>query len=198
MADYINLQSNYSRLQNGQPVPEAIVRFGVYLHQLADRLSHFYCTNPPDTAMLGPRESDGAFYLSWNIPSCQFVYHSTQHYWEQGKDTFLFQNRKRQDSLCYSGVAPVLAPQTWSVLNYYFEEISAWAAEFRPLYPEWFNATAALLSQDTLVGDEAKPGILATLAMESDVPARVKGFMSYLTQHGYAQVPGQERPCPTW
>jgi len=58
-------------------------------------------------------------------------------------------------------------------------------------YPIW-------TPNNTLVGDEANPGILATLAMESDVPARVKGFMGYLTQYGYAQVPGQELPCPTW
>jgi hypothetical protein len=81
-------------------------RFGVYLHQLADRNSHFYCTDSNKTAVVGPRETDGAFYLEWDIAECNWVYHGSQHYWEQGVEG-----------------PPPLAPQTWASLGSLYDEL---------------------------------------------------------------------------
>jgi hypothetical protein len=179
METYFQQQTEYARLKNGQPVPTIIARLGIYMHQLADRASHFFCTDQADTAILGPRATDNSFYLSWNTTACNFPFHGTEHYWEQG-------------------VKPILAPQSWSALSHYFDELSAFATKFKTIKPEWFLATAKLLTKAEVVGTMAAPGTLPTLAMIPDVVTRVVKFMDELKKNGFEQVPGQDKPCPKW
>ncbi|KAI9031397.1 hypothetical protein DFJ74DRAFT_432194 [Hyaloraphidium curvatum] len=63
----------------GQPIPEAWMRMGIYLHQLADRASHYYCADPRATAIY--KASSKVFRVTWSPRECNFVFHGNQHAW---------------------------------------------------------------------------------------------------------------------
>ena len=60
----------------------ADARLGIYLHVLADRISHHVCS---DTAVLaGPTGSTSAFSVDMSGAQCSQGYHALRHEWETG------------------------------------------------------------------------------------------------------------------
>jgi hypothetical protein len=62
-------------------VPEAVARFGIYLHWIADRASHWYCCDASRSGLVTIREKD--YYNSFvflGVNACNFVNHGMVHY----------------------------------------------------------------------------------------------------------------------
>jgi hypothetical protein len=69
---------------NGEPVPETVAKMGVYLHWVADRASHWYCTDSSESGIMGVKKSDKEYDLyMWlgAAEGCNFVTHGMAHYW---------------------------------------------------------------------------------------------------------------------
>lgn len=47
-----------SKMNNHETIDEVVARFGTYLHMLADRTSHYYCTNSKDTYLKPVNQTD--------------------------------------------------------------------------------------------------------------------------------------------
>jgi hypothetical protein len=58
---------------------------GVYLHWVADRNSHWYCTDSSGSGVAGVKEKDGDGYNLYMFldanGGCNFITHSMAHYW---------------------------------------------------------------------------------------------------------------------
>ncbi|KAI9002985.1 hypothetical protein DFJ74DRAFT_775035 [Hyaloraphidium curvatum] len=161
----------------GQTVPEIWVRYGIYLHELADRSSHYYCNDANASAIYRTRDSK-RFGVNWSR-DCNFVRHGDEHAWEQALD-------------------PGIPVQTWSTLNIFYSELTAFKNYIKPRQPTWFKSSYKALTQAQLVGSKNRKGILVQMAEMKDIVARMDRFMGELAKNGYGQVPGQEKRCPTW
>lgn len=70
IGEWLEKNGNYSILDNGQQVPVPIVKFGVYLHFLADRVSHYYCTDDPASNMALIQEDPPIYQTTFNYGKC--------------------------------------------------------------------------------------------------------------------------------
>ncbi|KAI9003520.1 hypothetical protein DFJ74DRAFT_774883 [Hyaloraphidium curvatum] len=161
----------------GQTIPELWVRYGIYLHQLADRTSHYYCGDKRLTAMYkaGPK----LFRVSWSPKECNFVNHGNEHAWEQMLE-------------------PGIPEQSWATLALYYKELLAFKNFIQSSKPSWFNPSYKPMTLAQLVGTRRAKGILVQMAEMKDVVARMDRFIAELKKAGYGQVPGQEKRCPAW
>jgi hypothetical protein len=170
----------YAKTSDNKTIPELWLRFGVYLHQLSDRNSHYFMTNKPNTAIVPPTNKTSKVYrLIWDAETSNFISHANGHAGEQM-------------------LKPGIPVQTWATLNNYYSELSQFKTRHAKSNPKWFVTKYTPLSKSQLVGTKNKPGILVRLAEMQDIVARMKSFMSELKKHSYAQVPGQEKPCDAW
>lgn len=65
------------------PVPEAVARFGIYLHWVADRASHWYCCDASQSGIVTVPASDGDYYNGFmylGTGACNFINHGMVHY----------------------------------------------------------------------------------------------------------------------
>lgn len=61
-----------------------MARLGVYLHWVADRASHWYCTDSNGSGIAGVKGEDGDYNLYLYLDGkrgCSFITHSMAHYW---------------------------------------------------------------------------------------------------------------------
>ena len=81
MAVYLEEQARtggYAKMPDGKPVPELVARMGVYLHWVADRASHWYCTDAPGSGVTAvPKRAGNTshydLFLYLDPNACNFV-----------------------------------------------------------------------------------------------------------------------------
>lgn len=65
-SSYIVEQSQkygYATMSDGRPVHDVIARMGIFLHWIADRSSHWYCTDAPGTGIVGVKKTQKKYDL---------------------------------------------------------------------------------------------------------------------------------------
>ena len=70
IAEWLANNGNYSILDNGEQVPVGIVKFGVYIHFLADRVSHYYCTDEADSNMNLVQNEPDVYQTTFSFSKC--------------------------------------------------------------------------------------------------------------------------------
>lgn len=79
---------SFDQALGGDPGQVANARLGIYLHALADRISHHVCTDP--TVLVGPAPSPSRdFVVDMSTPDCGQGWHALRHIWEIGIDAAL-------------------------------------------------------------------------------------------------------------
>jgi hypothetical protein len=169
----------YAKLKGGDTIPELWIRFGIYLHQLADRNSHYYMTDPKNTAVVKDPKDSKQYHVLWDAQTANFINHGNEHSWEQM-------------------LKPGLPPQSWAILNNYYKELVAFKTAMQKSHPSWFMKKYKAMSRSQLVGDKKKKGLMVQLAEQQDIVERMLSFRDFLVKNGYATVPGQAKACPTW
>jgi len=162
------------------PVPEIIARFGIYLHWLSDRNSHWYCCDASSSGVVGVR--DGSHYnlfMYLATKPCNFVHHGMVHYWEQGVSQ--------------------LAPGSYYALVNLYKELKAFKTKHLSAHPEWFRPDAASkeMSFEQVVGTKQMPGILYNITNIPNAVNRFKAEMDALEAYGLPPMPGFEKMCST-
>ncbi|KAH3759568.1 hypothetical protein Pelo_8654 [Pelomyxa schiedti] len=153
----------YSIMSDGNQVPEAIVKYGVYLHALGDRVSHWYCSDSVGTNMVKIQDQPEDVYAAiYNATMCNTGIHTLQHFWEIGH-------------------APN-AQQTYSVIPVMWQEMSLWTSEMRFRFPDWFD--------DHLVLSTTVLSALQQLVNIKDAGLRMDYFLSKLALFGMETLPG--------
>lgn len=66
----------------GTPARARDARLGIYLHVLADRVSHHVCVDR--TTLTGPSSSPPTFNAAYTDPECEQDLHALRHIWETG------------------------------------------------------------------------------------------------------------------
>jgi hypothetical protein len=97
----------------------ANARLGIYLHALADRISHHVCTDR--SPLTGPRGLQRSFDVDMSNPDCTQGPHALRHLWEVGVDQSLLAAADRttaaalgaiyDELLVFAGNRGVLRPQ---------------------------------------------------------------------------------------
>eukprot|EP00658_Telonema_sp_P-2_P042676 TRINITY_DN3066_c0_g1_i2.p1 TRINITY_DN3066_c0_g1~~TRINITY_DN3066_c0_g1_i2.p1 ORF type:complete len:234 (-),score=40.04 TRINITY_DN3066_c0_g1_i2:351-1052(-) len=167
--------SEFAKLKSGSPVPAVIARMGIYMHLLADRTSHYWCTNSDRSGLIPHPTEEGNFTSRLDQLACNFVTHAMEHFWEQGVDI-------------------PLANQSWAAVGLYFQELSAFKTEVETA-AQWFNSSAVLVTQHQLLGTYQQPGPLATAMMKRNITERIGSLQRIVRQFGWAPVPGFETDC---
>lgn len=169
-------ESEFGKLENGDPVPLLIAKFGTFLHMLADRTSHYWCTDSERTGWYPVPDQDGNFTAQMDTRACNAVTHAMQHYWEQGVDS-------------------PLAPQSWAAISLFYDELLAFRDQVKDARQLFFNASFSTVPKETLIGTEAAPGTLASALMERNVTRRVGELNRLVVEMGAGQKPGWESDC---
>eukprot|EP00128_Syssomonas_multiformis_P010995 Colp12_sorted_trinity150504_noHs@23989 len=183
LGQYLNEQSQahgYATMDDGTPVPELVARMGVYLHWIADRASHFYCTDASGSGVAAVKNGTGYdLYLYLETKACNFVTHGMVHYWEQG--------------------VAYLAPGTYSALLLTYRELLAFRRANLIKHPEWFRpcakANSAVLSEKLVVGTYSEPGILFNMTLILEADKRMEAEIEALRQYNLPPMPGFETMC---
>jgi len=168
-----------SLVNPSQTIPDLWIRFGIYLHQLADRNSHYYMTDPKNTAMVKDPKDSKQYHVLWDAQTANFINHGVEHSEEQS-------------------LKPGIPAQSWAILNNYYKELVAFKTAMQKTRPSWFLKKYKPMSRSQLVGDKKNKGILVKLVEQSDLVMRMLSYRDFLVKNGYATVPGQAKACPTW
>jgi len=163
----------FSRLENGSAVPATIAKMGTYLHMLADRTSHYWCTDSQYSGVYLMDDKHN-FTASLDKRKCNFVTHAMKHYWEQGVET-------------------PLAPQSWATLGLYYDEILALKKTHGAHH--FFNYSFSPVSKQELIGDPNAPGKLPVEVVKRDAGERVGGLHRLIRDLRLAPIPGFETNC---
>lgn len=75
---------SFDAVVGGGPRRAANARLGIYLHALADRISHHVCTDR--TALVGPAGLPRSYSVDMSNPDCTQGTHALRHVWEVGVD----------------------------------------------------------------------------------------------------------------
>ena len=136
--------SDFDNVVGGDPARSANARLGIYLHALADRISHHVCTD--SSVLAGPRGLAQGFDVDMSHAECTQGTHALRHIWEIGVDPAL------------------LAPEHRTLeaaLEAIYDELLAFAAARGVLRPEasdpafrsrWLSALAADLRNPNAAG----------------------------------------------
>jgi len=161
----------WGTLSDGSTVPEEIARMGIFLHMLADRCSHFYCTDIEGES--GIFETDeGTLDTSLSPKWCNAVFHASQHSWEQA-------------------VEKPLAPQSYSALSLAYQEPLSFRELVETKHLEWFVRRP--VPYDNLVGTPANPGLLDSAFVIRDAQDRFNQILSAERPPGFAG--GSTKKC---
>lgn len=148
---------------------EANARLGVYVHALADRVSHHVCLDA--SSFTGPTGGGTLFTEDMSNGACAQAPHALKHLWETGVD---FSKLAATDRTTEAGLGEV------------YDELSAFAkARGLPGAP-----TSGPNARATLVAD-----LLAALSIE-DAAARVTAIHDEACARGFEPFPGTP-PCNT-
>ena len=166
----IILSASTGRLADGRsPVPVEVVRFGVYLHSLQDRISHWQCGDA--SYFTGPTPTDGKFVFFYSIEECGQDIHAVRHYNEMANTP--------------------LPTRTYSALNYTWDELEAFADIMRTNNPSWF-VPRKKVSQVKLIGSTSRPGAIPLIFQIHTPEARVAAMVALIDELGYRQLPGHD------
>jgi hypothetical protein len=135
-------------------------RFGIYLHSLADRISHHQCGDA--SAIKGPNESDN-FSADFNIKQCSHGLHTLWHSWEAGVE---------QDQL------PTEARTLEAALNIMYDEIAA------------FARAKGIAVENAQAVKEKHVKFLVKAIEEPDAKTRVKKITDKLIELDLQPLPG--------
>lgn len=105
-----------SNVSGKEPVPAELVRMGIYLHALADTISHQPC-GEGSYAMRG----DGGFQLRYQGVGCSDSAHTLGHYQELGP-----------------GAATSVPLRTYNALDYVYRELAAFKGVMQMAHSDWF------------------------------------------------------------
>ena len=148
-------------------VHAADARLGVYLHLLADRISHHVCED--HAAIIGPSES--GFFVDLTNSECAQPIHLLRHAWETGVDYALLQPQDRT---------------TLAMLGAIYQELVAFAGARGVLRP----------GAGTAASQAAYTAQLAAALQVFGAPQRIAAIDTVGCEHGLAPLPGQPA-CPT-
>ena len=165
-----------NKLQDGNPVPLLIAKMGIYMHLLADRTSHYYCTDVEGKSAIvhvnGGEEDDLALYLDTHM--CNAVMHGSEHSWEQGVDQ-------------------PLAPQSYAALQLYYQELLSFRKLVETSHPTWFIHGAVPKPYKDMVGTVTNPGVLDRAFVLRDAQDRFNAILAAIDQFGFDRPPGFEK-----
>jgi hypothetical protein len=164
-SDTTVLSSDFDTRVGGGAARVADARLGIYLHMLADRISHHACTDL--SAMAGPTATGAS---TWSLsetamPYCGQDYHSLYHMWEIG--------------VPFAQV-PAAQRTTEAALNLLYDELLAFAQARNTARAGADNAAA----KATLVS-----AILSALQTPA-ADARIAAVASVACANGYQPFPG--------
>lgn len=170
-------KNGYAKMSDGSVVPELIARMGIFLHWIADRSSHWYCTDAPGSGSVVVKRNKASYdvYTYLDTAACNWQMHGETHYWEQGVNK--------------------MAPATYGALRSIYSMLSYFRSKHIDKHPSWFRKGATLMSMDELVGTYEKPGIVFKFVMIVDPKERVKAEIRALKQYGLPAMPGFTRMC---
>lgn len=159
------------------PVPEVVARFGIYLHWLHDRASHWYGCDASGSGIVAVWENARVkqkyrLYHYLETKAFNFVRHGVQHYNEQGIPTRL-------------------APGTFAALQYTYEELLSFRKRFVLTNPDWFDLNyQPLLSEATILGNEKNRGVLYNATMIKSASERYYYLIQAMIQYNLPLIPG--------
>jgi hypothetical protein len=157
-----------------------IARFGIFLHWLNDRSSHWYCGDAPDSGLKTVMVDDVSYnvYMYMSPTSCDFVEHGMVHYWEQAVDK-------------------PLAPGSYFALKGTYKQTKAFRDKFVSIHPEWFRQGGAesILSMQQIVGTPQNPGVLYKTTVMVNAKDRTQAEIDALKQFDLPPLPGFEQLC---
>ena len=151
---------------DASPAHAADARLGIYLHMLADRISHHVCED--HSVISGP--SSSGFFVDLTSSECAQPIHLLRHAWETGID--------------YARLAPQ-DRTTIAMLQSVQRELAAFARARGVLRPG-ADSPAVVTAYTTQ---------LAAALQTFDAPARVAAIDAVSCTHGLAPLPGQPA-CP--
>jgi len=151
---------------DASPGHAADARLGVYLHLLADRVSHHVCEDR--SAIVGP--SQGGFFVDLTNSECAQPIHLLRHAWETGVDFALLQPQDRT---------------TLAMLGDVYQELVAFA-----------RARGVLRTgADSAASQVGYTAQLAAALEVFGAPQRIDAIDAVGCAHGLAPLPGQPG-CP--
>lgn len=172
--------SSHGRVANGSPVPVELARLGIFMHYLADRASHNYCTDVKGNAIYSNGSPNDDLDLKLSVSACNAIKHGMYHFWEQM-------------------VKKPLSPQSYAALNLYYEQLVAFRMKYEKYNPEWFVRESLSVDQArAIIGTEMVDGVLDVIIRSSDPRIRYERFLEALDKAGYQRPPGWEHgSCAT-
>ena len=160
-------------------VPASIVRMGMYLHVLQDRISHATCG---DASVVHEPDALGYFRFNYSPDECTQDQHAVRHYEE-------------------IGFPPAQTPErVYSALSYAWDEM----VQFAKLHPEWLthSYTPAQLAQrkHQIIGTRgaftAGQAITDVVSVQ-DGCERLRAMIELTDAWGFEQMPGNEGDTST-
>ncbi|NVB41364.1 hypothetical protein G6O69_26235 [Pseudenhygromyxa sp. WMMC2535] len=147
------------------PERVGLAKLGIYLHTLADRVSHHICTD--DSYLAGPYHAlaQPNFYSMMDGPECLQTLHLIRHAWEVGVP---------QDQL------PAADQTTQAALTAVYDELFAYAE---------YNGFAAQGADDTVLRDDLVADLVYALEY-TDPDERVDAMVEFGCLNGIEPMPG--------
>lgn len=154
--------SDLTAILSGKSVEEFthLIRMGVYLHVLQDRISHHICGDI--SSVTGP-DASGRFTYGYDGLECGQDMHSYYHFQEIGQRT--------------------LPLRTTSSIEYVFDELMAFAEKF----PTWADGAPEVITsayREKVVAD------VSAVLLVPEGCERVKAMIELVDSYGFTQMPG--------
>lgn len=157
----------FDAIIGGTPAQVADARLGVYLHALADRVSHHVCTDTSE--LVGPTGTARSFTAAMTSSDCTQGLHALRHLWETGIEQDLLASADRTLAAALTSVA---------------DELSAFAVARGLRAQPWPAA-----QRDAFVA------ALVTAIEEPDAGDRLEAIRALGCAHGQEAFPGLAA-CP--
>jgi hypothetical protein len=179
-------------------VPEIVARFGIFLHWVADRASHWYCCDASSSGVKAVKQGDHYnLFLYLSKSACNFINHGMVHYVSHTVSCKLFLTELTiiyKKSKWEQGVSELAPGSYYALVNTY-----KLVLEFRNKYiqsnPEWFRPGAKVLSLHQIVGNKANPGILYKITNIPNAVERFHAEVQALKEYNLPPMPGFETMC---
>jgi hypothetical protein len=153
--------------QTGRQVPEQVVKLGVYLNFLADRVSQALCVGAPGTAMTKLRDDPVAYSIEYDAAACSAANVAFNRFAEVGQTNYISEG-------------------TLSAISAIWSELNTWAAEMKIRHPSWFSPTLA--PSGTMMRTFVADVLRATLQKKAET--RLQAFLNLYQKYGFPTLPG--------
>jgi hypothetical protein len=169
--------NGYAKMRNGESVDPVVAKFGVYLHWLVDKASHWYCTDASKSGhtIVFDEEKPGEYevYCYLDNIECHYLTHMMSHYWEQG----------------LTG----MTPSSYAALVLQYKELLNFREKFIDARPDWFRwPVKAPMNFRRIIGDYENPGDLFEINQISDPVERYQACADWLEKKNLPPIPGFE------